>query len=57
MSVVKEVDATPFTKRLHYSVEEISIEEFMDAVAQHRDNSGGSTHIQFFQSKLGQSQN
>lgn len=53
MSRVKEVDATPFTKRLHYSVKEISLEEFMDAVAQQEAKSEGSTHLQFFQSKLG----
>ena len=57
MSRVKEVDATPFTKRLHYSVKEISLEEFMDAVAQQQEGADGSAHLQFFQSKLGNAPN
>ncbi len=33
--MIRKVNASPFTKRLHYTVEEISMEEFQAALATH----------------------
>ncbi|WP_196140161.1 hypothetical protein [Aliikangiella sp. G2MR2-5] len=51
--MIREVDATPFTNRLHYSVEEVSMEEFLSVLNQKRDmEESEAKHIQSLQSRF-----
>jgi len=41
--MIREVNAAPFTDRLHYTVEEVSLEEFMSVVAKQKEASGSDS--------------
>lgn len=53
--MIREVDATPFTKRLHYSVEEVSFEEFMQVLTQQECKSD-KNDFAFIRSKMEKAQ-
>jgi|GEM_PF-3926901 len=54
--MTREVNAMPFTTRLNYSVEEISMEEFMAAVHQSREKKSQVPHMRAIEAKINQVQ-
>ena len=50
--MIREVNANPFTKRLHYNVEEVSIEEFMSVLSKQQQEYEDSENIDFIASKV-----
>ncbi len=51
--VIKEFNVMPFTNRLHYLVEEISIEEFIAALS-HNENEENKIYNQRIKAKVSQ---
>ena len=49
--MIREVNAAPFTRRLHYTVEEVSLDEFMAELSKQQEESR-SENIDFLKSKL-----
>lgn len=50
--VLKQLNSMPFTKRLHYHVEEISIEEFMMAIRDLTKTDKNRIYLQILESKI-----
>ena len=50
--MIREVNASPFTKRLHYNVEEVSIEEFMSVLAKQQEECEDSQNFDFIASRV-----
>ena len=50
--MIREVNANPFTKRLHYNVEEVSLEEFMSVLSKQQKECEDSQNFDFIASRV-----